>query len=41
MGRTSSHLTVNFDGPPDLIGRLVRLRILRVKANSLDGGPAE
>jgi tRNA-2-methylthio-N6-dimethylallyladenosine synthase len=41
MGRTSSHLTVNFDGSPDLIGRLVRLRILRVKANSLDGGPAE
>ena len=41
MGRTSSHLTVNFDGSPDLIGRLVHLRILRVKANSLDGGPAE
>ena len=41
MGRTSSHLTVNFDGPPDLVGRLVRVRILRVKANSLDGGLTE
>lgn len=41
MGRTSSHLTVNFDGPPHLVGRLIRLRIVRVKANSLEGGPAE
>ena len=41
MGRTSSHLSVNFDGPPDLVGRLVRVRILRVKANSLDGGLTE
>ena len=37
MGRTPSHRIVNFDGPPDLIGRTVRLRITRVKANSFDG----
>ncbi len=37
MGRTSSNRVVNFDGPPTLIGRLLRVRITQVKANSLDG----
>ncbi|MBI3608417.1 MAG: tRNA (N6-isopentenyl adenosine(37)-C2)-methylthiotransferase MiaB [Nitrospirae bacterium] len=37
MGRTSSNLVVNFDGPPTLIGRLVQVGVIQVKANSLDG----
>ena len=41
MGRTSTNRVVNFDGPPSLIGQLLRLRIARVKANSLEGDPAE
>lgn len=37
MGRTSCNRVVNFDGPPSLIGRLTSLKVLAVKANSLEG----
>ncbi len=36
-GRTSSNRVVNFDGPASLIGDIVSLRVVRVKANSLEG----
>jgi tRNA-2-methylthio-N6-dimethylallyladenosine synthase len=36
-GRTSSNRVVNFDGPTSLIGEIVPLRMMRVKANSLEG----
>lgn len=39
-GRTSGNRVVNFDGPPTLIGEVVPLRIVRVKANSLEGSLA-
>jgi hypothetical protein len=41
MGRLSNNLVVNFNGLPSLIGRLVRVRIIQVKANSLDGAVEE
>ena len=41
MGRLSNNLVVNFNGFPSLIGRLVRVRIIQVKANSLDGAVEE
>lgn len=37
MGRTSCNRVVNFDGSPRLIGRVMDLRIMAVKANSLEG----
>jgi tRNA-2-methylthio-N6-dimethylallyladenosine synthase len=36
-GRTSSNRVVNFDGPASVIGDIVSLRVVRVKANSLEG----
>jgi tRNA-2-methylthio-N6-dimethylallyladenosine synthase len=41
MGRLSNNLVVNFNGLPSLIGRLMRVRIIQVKANSLDGAVEE
>ena len=37
MGRTRSNLTVTFDAPPELIGKMVEVKITRPKNFSLHG----
>jgi tRNA-2-methylthio-N6-dimethylallyladenosine synthase len=36
-GRSRTNRVVNFDGPEDLIGRLVKVQIVQARASSLDG----
>ena len=37
MGRTRGNKLVNFDGPKDLIGKLVQVQIVEAKTFSLNG----